>query len=477
MKNKLFLSGKSRDMLAAFVLAPALIAGAFGAQPAVAAAPADINPNATGSIIVHKHEEPAAGNRGGAGNGTAQNPGTDPISGVTFTVQQISGVDLKTAAGWQALQTLTPAQAANRLTGEVKTQTTIADGSASFTNLKVGAYLVKETNAPANVLTRAADFIVTIPHPTADNGRWVYDVNVYPKNSVSTAPTKTLNDANAKKAGDNVVWTITQTMPQLPANKTFTAVEFTDTLAANLQYVSAVVKINDSITAGADVNVSNVNQQVTVRVSGNAAALLAAGDRVVVELTTAVNGPGEIKNTANTKITTSDGDEVTGGTPPVDNPQAPTTTWGYFDVNKTAAGGSTGLKGAVFELYTGNDCGVSGGDKVNFNTSQLTTGDNGKLPAALLVKAGTYSLKEVKAPVGYVVGSNSCTQLTVDATGTLADPKIANISNEKAAVPGLPLTGSQGQAILVIAGSLLMLAGLFAVFAMRKRNNKKSEVV
>ena len=63
-------------------------------------------------------------------------------------------------------------------------QTTNDAGVASFTDLPLGIYMIEETAAPSQILTRTANFVVSIPMvQTTDNGQeWVYDVQAKPKN-------------------------------------------------------------------------------------------------------------------------------------------------------------------------------------------------------------------------------------------------------------------------------------------------------
>lgn len=65
-----------------------------------------------------------------------------------------------------------------------KPQTTDKTGVASFTELPLGIYMIEETAAPSQILTRTANFVVSIPMvQTTDNGQeWVYDVKARPKN-------------------------------------------------------------------------------------------------------------------------------------------------------------------------------------------------------------------------------------------------------------------------------------------------------
>lgn len=63
-------------------------------------------------------------------------------------------------------------------------QTTDNTGVASFKELPLGIYMIEETAAPSQILTRTANFVVSIPMvQTTENGQeWVYDVKASPKN-------------------------------------------------------------------------------------------------------------------------------------------------------------------------------------------------------------------------------------------------------------------------------------------------------
>ena len=70
---------------------------------------------------------------------------------------------------------------------------TANDGSAQFTGLELGLYLVVETTPPQAVVKAVTPFLISIPmtRVKTDNGdenqlkQWLYDVVVYPKNSTS----------------------------------------------------------------------------------------------------------------------------------------------------------------------------------------------------------------------------------------------------------------------------------------------------
>lgn len=55
------------------------------------------------------------------------------------------------------------------------------DGIAKMENLPLGIYMIQETDAPAQILTHTANFIVSIP--MVQGGQWIYDVKAEPKNA------------------------------------------------------------------------------------------------------------------------------------------------------------------------------------------------------------------------------------------------------------------------------------------------------
>lgn len=65
---------------------------------------------------------------------------------------------------------------------EPETKTTDSNGTVKFENLELGRYLVVETTTPKNALTKMESFLIDLPRSN-DDGKWNYDVTVYPKTS------------------------------------------------------------------------------------------------------------------------------------------------------------------------------------------------------------------------------------------------------------------------------------------------------
>lgn len=183
--------------------------------PAIEAPTSLIDSTKTGTLNIHKYLSDKA-TEAGTGNEQAPIPGT-PMNGIPFQIQKVEA-DLTTDAGWAAAAALTPETAVP--VGTPKQETT-SGGVATFTELPLGVYLVKELsptpgdttpNPGADALVPAAPFLVFIPMTNPDDtSQWNYNIHVYPKNS-EIGITKAVSDAG-KHVGDKLTWTITADIP------------------------------------------------------------------------------------------------------------------------------------------------------------------------------------------------------------------------------------------------------------------------
>lgn len=151
------------------------------------------------------------------------------------------------------------------------------------------------------------------------------------------------------------------------------------------------------------------------------------------------------------------------------------------------------LEGAIFELQSQSTTdtnvkyyGKSGNGGIvkwyrnyqNNDVSDVSDEITGKLPT------GTYTLKEIKAPTGYVLSSNTYTlQITktgalkaVDVNGTELTPTLQDgkyqILIENAVIYNLPNSGGSGIYWFSICGMLLMMAAAWIIY-----KNKCREVL
>jgi fimbrial isopeptide formation D2 family protein/LPXTG-motif cell wall-anchored protein len=416
----------------------------------------NIDTSKTGSLTLHKFD----GSHGAAGDGSKISD-TDalgnPIEGAGFTLYKVNGVDLTTTAGWDEASKAK----ADDYTGTALTQIgdekfTNAAGEIDWGNLDLGLYKVRETSLPAAVTAGTADFLVTLPLPKG-NGDWLYDVNVYPKNTVKDGvPEKDVNDPSNLVIGSDVTWDIKA--PVNAKGKKITNFSIVDDLDSRLDYKSATV---DGFTAGTDYTVNVDGQKVTIEFTATGVAKLKPAQVVTAHITTTVKaqGDGTVENKAT--VYTNDPSHETGT-----DTNEPSTNWGSLDLTKFA-------KDDEQKLLAGAEFDVKHGDKV---VGHLVTDANGKASINLWVGndddlTEDYTLVETKAPAGYVLDSTPI-NVTVNA-GDTAHAAIAKVANTQSGHPELPLTGANGKLLATIAGIALLLiaAGAGIVAANRRKTN------
>lgn len=422
----------------------------------------NIDTGRSGSIIVHMYDG-AYGTDGGDGSvkTDTSNLGT-PLDGAEFTVKQVTAksgqaIDLKTPEGWDLISGLKASEvkAGGFSLGNGVAKTTANGGLATFGNLPLGLYLVEETKAPTNATSTTDPFLVTLPL-SQDNGKWLYDVNVYPKNSVNkTQPTKEVSNPSAPVLGETVDWTITAPIPA--ANNGYKKFSIADQLDPRLSFVSAKVA---GFTAGTDYDIVRDGQSVTINFTSTGLGKLTSGQKVVATITTKVTsqGDGSIENTA--LVNTNDS---TVETPAV------STNWGSLQIIKHVAGDKAHtLAGAEFDIFSDKD----GQNKV----ASVKTAADGTFSITLWVGNNDvtekkYWVKETKAPTGYIL-DESINEVTVKAGETAAAVKY-EFANTQQGHPELPLTGADGKLLAMIAGiGLMLIAGGAGIVAANRRKNQ-----
>ena len=207
--KRLFTAALSAALALSLCAMPAMAAD--GTAATVKTSTGTIDTTQKGSITIYKRALDSGDTTGAAGDGeTMENPQGTALKDTGFTLYRVMNteqllayyndnttddqVDVKkyftdydtdkTAAG---LKTGYAAYGVQKLTG--------ADGKVSFTGLPVGMYLVIETKTPQAVTVPVEPFLVSIPmtrigDETPGTGNqnqkeWLYDVTVYPKNSIA----------------------------------------------------------------------------------------------------------------------------------------------------------------------------------------------------------------------------------------------------------------------------------------------------
>lgn len=218
MKLKRFLTGVLSAVMALSVCAlPAAADGEGAGTTPPKYTTSTINKSKTGSITIYKRSMTTTLPTEPAGKGETTTPDGDPLENVGFTIYQVmdadelvkyyDGITEENAVTYKDYFDSTTEFTASTLRSDVKSKEvkdqdeesgekkTDVYGKVEFTGLHVGLYLVIETTLPQAVTQKADPFLVSIPMTRIGAGKdettnpnnevWMYDVTVYPKNSIA----------------------------------------------------------------------------------------------------------------------------------------------------------------------------------------------------------------------------------------------------------------------------------------------------
>lgn len=464
------------------------------------------------------------------GNGVQQTVTGNTLAGITFKLTPVENFDLRNGDNWANLDKLSLSGNTVLVDGKAsgatlaqtsQSQTTNNDGQAVFSELPVGLYYVQETDTGGHLVAQPAEpFFVTVPYPKpqreeppiggsfVEEHDFLYDVYVYPKNSLSATPSteKNVDTKDALQAGDSIGWNIDQEIPQSTVAPTRFGI--VDKLHSALAYRQVVVTALDgqkhvvaTFTTNDDYTVTVDGQTVTVEFTEAGRAKLTNYSLVRFTIDTTVNQApnGSIPNDAFPIVNGYDPFHSDPDNPPVHTqtrpvfgayqfmkvgrnwnhtehdsdavpfrratPRAQTTFPGNEDVlDKTW----TELEGAEFALWRKPAEGCVAGQYANVKTVTATSGRYGMVAFnGILVGSATteqkddtvsapFCLQETKAPAGY---KKNLGVYEITINGGPFNKRVYTFENEPANGTTLPMTGSAG--IIAIATAAIA-AGIIA---------------
>lgn len=215
--KRLFTAILSVALTLSLCAMPAMAEGATTAGAMPKTSTSTIDKNQKGSITIYKRALDSSGNAGTAGDGeTMVSPQGAALKDTGFTLYQVMNTNTllayyndNTTADQVDVKDYFTNYAENKTAAGLKTAYATAykaevltdeNGKATFTGLPVGMYLVIETKTPQAVTMPVEPFLVSIPMTRigdkttgADNQNqkeWLYDVTVYPKNSIAKGTVK-----------------------------------------------------------------------------------------------------------------------------------------------------------------------------------------------------------------------------------------------------------------------------------------------
>lgn len=477
-----------------------------------AANPALIDESRAGSITIHKFDNSGTGG-GAEHNGTELNNVSglgNPLGGVSFTVSALPYSVTDNVSLTDAIDYL-----ANNVGAVTQhTLTTNSKGIAAFQNLPLGVYLVQEADN-SGIEAAIAPFLVSLPMTNStDDASWLYDVHVYPKNTVrSLAITKEIVDENGNPSnttsasvGDTVDWVIVPSIPADIASIDLNNTGYffiTDNLDARLTYKSVVVTLLDSAgdpvhnlqdgahytltapKAGEDGGLIKIDFNTALGITELTNALLRSYSLQIM-VSTEINENAlddlsqPISNSASLYYKNEDGDPSNPEPPVTPETPSPEITLAGIALYKWAKDESQNeiaLADAAFTIYA-SEADARNGDAMQLNGNDWTLISDSEgylyfpvadLEAVVGALTGTESfyIVETKAPTGYEL-LNSIIEVKLNTT-----TKVENFKLNAGFT--LPVTGGTGTVMFTIAGLGLIAAAVIVFVIFKKKEQKKDD--
>lgn len=362
-------------------------------------------------------------------------------------------------------------------------------GYVTIPDINLGYYLVVETGVPSGYVA-SKPFFISVPRTNKNGSYWEYKFIVEPKNE-KVPPIDKTADTDTAGVGDDITYTLTG--PSVPIyddsyDKSTLKYIITDTMSegltfeketsegiSNIRVESVTEDGKTTLKENTDYTYSFANQKLTISLTG-AQVTAQAGKQIVVTYTAKINEKAVVgsvgnDNTVVLEYTNKPGSSITSQ----DNKKVYSFK---IQVNKKNQS-SEPLEGAIFDLYRDEAC----TDWV----AQGTSDSNGIIEFGKTIKAGTYYLKELKAPNGYTLLTSPIKveiydanrdedtyefeyKVNNDATGIdIGDNGIVSIDVVNHSGFSLPSTGGMGTYLFTIGGIVIMAGAAFALIAMKKR--------
>lgn len=358
--------------------------------------------------------------------------------------------------------------------------TLTTNGNNRTASLPLGSYLVVPTSTSKIYAVMVGNLSLS-----EENGEWISNSQtIVGKVSEPGIITKTIagnKETDSAFIGTEFTYNITGSIPRYPTNATNKKYMITDTMSNGLTF-SGLTSVN--ITDGTTRLTVNTNGTVTDSTNQVVANIVVNGQVITIDF--------NLDNVKSTEITVTykarlNNNAVIGGegnkndakltyandpygTGTYDSEPDITTvyTYGIEILKYSGTDKTTVLEGATFDIYSNA--------ALTTKVGTITTDEDG-YAEYIGIPAGTYYLKETKAPNGHTLLTDAIA-IEVAGNNSILSPTnsgyyYAEISNNKNLF--LPFTGGMGTYAYTIIGLLIIVISVIIYIIYRKRSANKDE--
>lgn len=330
--------------------------------------------------------------------------------------------------------------------------------------LAPGYYVIVQTGSnSADAWVPSLPILVDLPQKSGDN--YIYATKVDPKGGYPSITKKIVEnnnkyDKNDVSINDDVNYEITSDVTKYSSNAKDITYQIVDTLSKGLTYNNNAV-----IKAGKKTLVKDTDYTVSTATTADGETKITfnfvydsikAADKVVLTYSAKLNKDaviGEGGNPNDVKLVYTNNPNTTSTATPTttetETPKVYTYTYGLAVKKVNQNETSTALKGAQFGIYTDKDC-----KNLYTNGNLETVTANNGYQQFIGLDAGTYYIKEIAAPSGYVKSDKTLKVVIegLDKAGEVTNENDKLTGKAKYTITSIAANGTEESTISFVVG-------------------------